>query len=73
VRAHFAGMRYGDLKKQVAEAVISHLEPIQARLSRDRAEPGYIAGGVARGRRTRVAVGRRHGEQSAARDGIYTV
>src|ERR1700688_1916400 len=30
-RAHFAGMRYGDLKKQVAEAVISALEPIQKR------------------------------------------
>src|SRR5438270_1954654 len=27
MRAHFSGMRYGDLKKQVAEMVISHLEP----------------------------------------------
>src|SRR6476620_11339204 len=30
-RAHFTGMRYGDLKKQVAEAVISALEPVQKR------------------------------------------
>src|SRR6202051_2213399 len=30
-RAPFAGMRYGDLKKQVAEAVIGALEPIQKR------------------------------------------
>src|SRR4051794_20445258 len=27
--AHFAGMRYGDLKKQVAEATIASLEPMQ--------------------------------------------
>jgi tryptophanyl-tRNA synthetase len=31
VRAKFAGMRYGDLKKQVAEAVVAGLEPIQQR------------------------------------------
>ena len=29
MRAHFSGMRYGDLKKQVAEMVIAHLEPFQ--------------------------------------------
>ena len=29
--ADFTGLRYGDLKKQVAEMVISKLEPIQAR------------------------------------------
>jgi tryptophanyl-tRNA synthetase len=44
VKAHFAGMRYGDLKKQVAEAVISHLEPIQARYREITSEPGYVAG-----------------------------
>src|SRR6202162_3963318 len=31
MRAHFSGMRYGDLKKQVAEMVVSHLEPFQKR------------------------------------------
>src|SRR5450631_655509 len=31
VRSHFTGMRYGDLKKTVADAVIAALEPIQAR------------------------------------------
>ena len=44
MREHFSGMRYGDLKKQVAEAVISRLEPIQARYRQISAEPGYIAG-----------------------------
>ncbi|MCU1338078.1 MAG: tryptophanyl-tRNA synthetase [Bryobacterales bacterium] len=29
MRARFSGMRYGDLKKQVAEAVVAGLEPIQ--------------------------------------------
>ena len=31
MRDRFSGMRYGDLKKQVAEMVISHLEPFQKR------------------------------------------
>src|SRR5690349_11559765 len=31
VRARFTGMRYGDLKKQVAEMVVSQLEPFQER------------------------------------------
>src|SRR5580698_3161233 len=43
IRAHFAGMRYGDLKKQVAEAVIAALEPIQKRYREIVAEKGYIA------------------------------
>ena len=42
-RAHFAGMRYGDLKKQVAEMVISHLEPFQKRYREITSEPGYVA------------------------------
>ncbi|MBK9170923.1 MAG: tryptophan--tRNA ligase [Bryobacterales bacterium] len=44
VRAHFAGMRYGDLKKQVADAVIAGLEPFQSRYREIVAEPGYLAG-----------------------------
>jgi tryptophanyl-tRNA synthetase len=43
VRAHFAGMRYGDLKKQVAEAVVAALQPIQQRYSEIMAETGYVA------------------------------
>ncbi len=37
-------MRYGDLKKQVAEMVVSHLEPFQERYRRIVSEPGYLAG-----------------------------
>src|SRR5580698_8927194 len=44
LRQHFAGMRYGDLKKQVAEAVVAALEPIQQRYREITSEPGCIAG-----------------------------
>jgi tryptophanyl-tRNA synthetase len=44
------GMRYGDFKKRVAEAVIARLEPIQRRYREVTAEPGYIEGILARGR-----------------------
>jgi tryptophanyl-tRNA synthetase len=37
-----AGLRYGDFKKRVAEAVISRLEPIQARYREITADKGYI-------------------------------
>src|SRR5665213_2451313 len=42
-RAHFTGMRYGDLKKQVAEAVVSALEPIQKRYQEIMSERGFVA------------------------------
>jgi len=48
-RAHFTGMRYGDLKKQVAEAVVAALEPIQKRYHEIMAEPGFIAQVLANG------------------------
>src|SRR5580704_13814656 len=40
----FNGMRYGDLKKKVAEIVVSHLEPLQKRYAEIMGEPGYLAG-----------------------------
>jgi tryptophanyl-tRNA synthetase len=43
VRAHFEGMRYGDLKKTVAEAVVAALEPIQQRYRQITSEKGYVA------------------------------
>ena len=42
MRAHFTGMRYGDLKKQVAEMVISKLEPLQRRYREITSDPGYL-------------------------------
>jgi tryptophanyl-tRNA synthetase len=42
MRAHFSGMRYGDLKKQVSEMVVSHLDPLQQRYRQIISEPGYV-------------------------------
>ena len=44
MRAHFSGMRYGDLKKQVAEMTVSQLEPFQQRYREIMADPAYIPG-----------------------------
>lgn len=49
MRAHFSGMRYGDLKKTVAESVIAAIEPIQARYRQITADPGYVAGIIREG------------------------
>jgi tryptophanyl-tRNA synthetase len=43
VKARFSGMRYGDLKKQVAEMVIAHLEPFQQRYREITGDPAYLA------------------------------
>src|ERR1700691_5294830 len=43
MRSHFTGMRYGDLKKQVAEAVVTALEPVQQRYREITSDPDYIA------------------------------
>ena len=40
----FTGMRYGDLKKQVAETVIEKLESLQRRYREIIADSGYVEG-----------------------------
>ncbi len=49
VRAHFEGKRYGDLKKDVAEMVLSHLEPFQRRYREITADAAYLDGVLAEG------------------------
>lgn len=49
MKAHFTGLRYGDLKKTVAEAVVAAIEPIQKRYREIMADPGYVAGVLASG------------------------
>ena len=44
MKAEFTGMRYGDMKKRVAEMVVEHIAPFQERYRRIRSEPGYLAG-----------------------------
>ncbi len=45
-----AGLRYGDFKKRVAEAVIARLEPIQNRYRQVTADPSYIDSVLRHGR-----------------------
>jgi len=51
MRRHFEGKRYGDLKKEVAEMVISHLAPLQQRYREITADPKYLADVLADGAR----------------------
>jgi tryptophanyl-tRNA synthetase len=44
-----SGLRYGDFKKRVAEAVVCRLEPIQKKYRDITAEPGYIDSVLQRG------------------------
>ena len=44
IRARFAGMRYGDLKKQVADIVIARLEPLQSEYRRIIGDATYLDG-----------------------------
>ena len=42
IKQHFHGMRYGDLKKQVAEMVVSHLDPFQERYRQITSDRTYL-------------------------------
>jgi tryptophanyl-tRNA synthetase len=44
------GMRYGDFKKRVAEAVIARLEPIQRRYAEITSDPGFVDAVLRKGR-----------------------
>lgn len=42
VIAELGDKRWGDFKPLLTDAVVAHLEPIQARYAEVRAEPGYL-------------------------------
>jgi len=69
---HFSGMRYGDLKKQVAEMVVSKLEPIQQRYKEIIAEPGYLDGVIRDGAEAVTPIANSTVELVKLRMGIYT-
>jgi tryptophanyl-tRNA synthetase len=54
MKPHFSGMQYGSLKKQVAEMVVSVIEPIQKRYREITADKAYLDG-VLRGGAERVS------------------
>ena len=49
-KASVAGMRYGDFKKRVAEAVIARLTPIQEKYREITSDPAYLESVLAAGR-----------------------
>jgi tryptophanyl-tRNA synthetase len=71
-RAHFTGMRYGDLKKQVAEAVVSALEPVQTRYREIMAERGFVAKVLADGAERVTPIARDTVEKVKKAMGLYT-
>jgi tryptophanyl-tRNA synthetase len=72
MKVKFSGMRYGDLKKTVAEMVVSQLEPLQQRYREIVADPGYLDG-VLRDGAARVApIANSTVELVKSRMGLYT-
>lgn len=72
MKAHFSGMRYGDLKKQVAEMVATSLEPLQKRYREITAEPGYLDGILRQGAERVDPIARSTVELVKRRMGVYT-
>jgi tryptophanyl-tRNA synthetase len=72
MRAHFSGLRYGDLKKQVAEMTVSKLEPIQQRYREIVSEPGYLDRVLREGAEAVTPIANSTVELVKSRMGIYT-
>ncbi|MCZ2073748.1 MAG: tryptophan--tRNA ligase [Bryobacteraceae bacterium] len=73
MKKHFAGMRYGELKKQVAEMVISHLEPFQKRYHEITSEAGYVASILREGAERVAPIADATVELVKKRMGLYTL
>ena len=71
-QAEFGGMRYGDLKKKVAEIVVSKLEPIQARYREITSEPGYLDGVLKQGAERVSPIAKSTVRLAKERMGLYT-
>jgi tryptophanyl-tRNA synthetase len=73
MKAKFSGMRYGDLKKQVAEMVITHLEPFQQRYRKITADPAYLASILSEGAERVAPIANDTVETVKQRMGLYTL
>ncbi|MBV6433773.1 MAG: Tryptophan--tRNA ligase [Bryobacteraceae bacterium] len=69
---HFEGMRYGDMKKQVAEMVAASLEPLQRRYREITADPAYVDGILAEGSQRVSPIANSTVNLVKRRMGIYT-
>ncbi len=72
MRSHFSGLRYGDLKKQVAEMTISCLEPMQQRYREITADPAFLDGILQRGADVVTPIANQTVRLVKERMGIYT-
>ncbi len=72
MRDHFSGSRYGDLKKQAAEMVISKVEPIQKRFNEIMSEPGYLASVLLQGAERVAPIANSTVDTVKRRMGLYT-
>jgi len=72
VRDQFAGKRYGDLKKEVAEMVACQVEPIQRRYREIVSEPGYLTSVLEQGVQRVSPVANSTVELAKERMGLYT-
>jgi tryptophanyl-tRNA synthetase len=66
-----AGMRYGDFKKRVAEAVIARLEPIQQRYRDITRDPSYVDTVLRQGRERVMPLAESTVEKTKAAMGLY--
>ena len=73
MRAHFEGMRYGDLKKTVAEAVVDGLMPIQQRYQEITADPSYITAVLKEGALRVMPIAQATVELTKRRMGLYSL
>ncbi len=72
MKAKFVGMRYGDLKKAVAEMVIAHLEPLQERYREIVSDPTYLDGVLADGAARVAPIANSTVDLVKSRMGLYT-
>jgi tryptophanyl-tRNA synthetase len=72
LRERFSGARYGELKKQVAEMVVSRLEPLQERYRQITADPDYLPGVLEEGAKRVSAIANNTVELVKSRMGLYT-
>jgi tryptophanyl-tRNA synthetase len=72
LRAQFQGMRYGDLKKTVAEAVIAALDPIQKSYRGIMDETGYVARVLDEGAQRIIPIANATIERVKRAMGLYT-
>jgi tryptophanyl-tRNA synthetase len=72
IKDKFAGMRYGDLKKQVAETVIGSLEPLQTRYKEITADPAYLDTVLQEGAERVIPIANSTVELVKSKMGLYT-